>query len=73
MIFLLDRKLKNKGKKTSKTGWTFLTIQRFVISLSYLACFRVEDGKVLEIGFSQIACNLQLLVNVVPCNIFKTH
>ena len=56
MSFLLDRKLKNKGKKTSKTGWTFLTIQRFVISLCYIACLRVKGHEVLHIRFSQITC-----------------
>lgn len=47
---LLDRKLKNKEKKTSKTGWTSLTIQRFVILLheGYLACSRIEDEERLS-------------------------
>ena len=53
MSFLLHRKLKNKGKKTSKTGWTFLTIQRFVISLCYIhvACLRVKGNEALHIVF----------------------
>ena len=51
MSLLLDRKLKNKEKKTSRTGWTFLTIQRFVISLDYLGFSWVEDEEKLQIGF----------------------
>jgi len=51
MSLLLDRKLKNKEKKTSRTGWTFLTIQRFVISLDYLGCSWVEVEEKLQIGF----------------------